>query len=54
MYVGLRETRKKLFEKYQKGIITSEELRILDEIDREVLGIHQDMMKIQNNKANKT
>lgn len=42
---NLRETRSKLYEKYKKGIITSDELHLLDAIDNAVKDISNDIKK---------
>lgn len=43
--VNLRETRNKLEEKYQKGIITSDELHLLYAINQVVEEISKDIKK---------
>lgn len=42
---NLRETRNRLYEKYQNGIITSDELHLLDAIDIAVKDISKDIKK---------
>ena len=40
---NLRETRSELYKKYQKGIITSSELHLLDTINNSVRDISKDI-----------